>query len=220
MDSFKKHFGQNLKVIRKSRKITQEKLAELVDLHPQQISKIETGSYFPSCRTLEKFCITLSVSPRNLFNFELFNENELVMTGTDAAPCFRAVKSGSLIELFDLNPNSKEKIMDKFSANDQHASMIKLALKLNKPVTVQYIDENNESKLQTYYPDGTTKSADSSEVNDYEKDLKFMMDKFKEIVKSAQRANFVKLAIEALDNDEALNKLDFLIDGMKLARVR
>ena len=59
-------FGTNLKLIRKSKNITQEKLAEMIDIHPRQLSKIETGEHFPSYKTIEKICISLKEQPKNL----------------------------------------------------------------------------------------------------------------------------------------------------------
>ena len=38
MINFKEAFGKNLKQIRKSKNITQETLAEMVGIHPRQIS--------------------------------------------------------------------------------------------------------------------------------------------------------------------------------------
>ena len=56
--------------------MTQEKLAEYVDIHPRQMSKIETGEHFPSCKTLEKICVALDVTPSFLFDF-IFDNSEL-----------------------------------------------------------------------------------------------------------------------------------------------
>lgn len=37
------HVGQNVKRVRRARKLTQEKLAEASDLHPRMVQKIEAG---------------------------------------------------------------------------------------------------------------------------------------------------------------------------------
>ena len=66
----KKEFGQNLKKIRKSRELTQEQLAELVGIHPRQISKIETGEHFPTAANIENLCKALNINVYELFSYD------------------------------------------------------------------------------------------------------------------------------------------------------
>ena len=47
-------FGKKLQLVRKSRGMTQEKLAELAGVHEKHISKLELGTYKPSYETLNK----------------------------------------------------------------------------------------------------------------------------------------------------------------------
>ena len=63
-------FGQNLKKLRSERGLTQECLAESLELNSRQISKIETGEHLPSAKTLEKLCEVLNVLPQELFTFD------------------------------------------------------------------------------------------------------------------------------------------------------
>lgn len=60
--SSKSSFGQKLKQIRKSKNLTQEKLAELSNVSEKHISKIETGIYFPTYTTLTKILKALDLS--------------------------------------------------------------------------------------------------------------------------------------------------------------
>ena len=69
MQNIKKLFGLKLKQVRINKNLTQEKLAELVDINPRQLSRIESGNSFPSVSTLEKMCTVLDVLPVDLFNF-------------------------------------------------------------------------------------------------------------------------------------------------------
>lgn len=82
MSKFKKAFGANLKTLRKLNNRTQEELSEMIDVHPQQVSKIETGNYFPSSTTLEKICYALNVSPAELFNFSIDKTTDKKLGGT------------------------------------------------------------------------------------------------------------------------------------------
>ena len=60
-------FGRRLKELRKQRKLTQEQLAELVDLDPKQICRIENGGCFTTFDTLEKIARIFNVTIYDLF---------------------------------------------------------------------------------------------------------------------------------------------------------
>lgn len=68
--SLKKSFAQNLKQLRKRKGLTQEELAELVEVAPRHISFIETARSFPSCDLLERISNVLNIEYAELFNFE------------------------------------------------------------------------------------------------------------------------------------------------------
>ena len=67
---FKQKFAKNLKLLRRSRKMTQEQLAELVNVDFRYISLIENAKSFPSCDLIEKLSSALNVSYKELFDFE------------------------------------------------------------------------------------------------------------------------------------------------------
>lgn len=58
----KNSFGQKLKQIRKSKNLTQAKLAEIAGVNEKHISKIETGVYFPTYNTLIKVLQALNLN--------------------------------------------------------------------------------------------------------------------------------------------------------------
>jgi transcriptional regulator with XRE-family HTH domain len=60
-------FGSNLKHFRKQRRLSQEQLAEKLDISPKHLSTIETGAGFVSAELLEKLTETLQVSASALF---------------------------------------------------------------------------------------------------------------------------------------------------------
>ncbi len=66
--SLKKIFAENLKKIRKQRGLTQEGLAELVNVAPRHISFIETAKSFPSCELLERLSKVLNTSFSEFFD--------------------------------------------------------------------------------------------------------------------------------------------------------
>lgn len=73
--NIKKSFGKKVKRLRQKRKLTQEKLAELIDISPRNLSKIEVGDCFVKAETLEKLLVALDVSMEELFANEHIKSN-------------------------------------------------------------------------------------------------------------------------------------------------
>ena len=69
--------GAKIKQIRKSKKITQEKLAETINVDFGYISKLEVGQNFPSIQTLNKIADTLNVDISEFFTYKDINEIDL-----------------------------------------------------------------------------------------------------------------------------------------------
>jgi len=65
-----KRLGKRIADLRRSRKLTQEQLAEEVDCSVEFISLVERGVNAPSVAGLEKFAKVLKVEVRDLFTFE------------------------------------------------------------------------------------------------------------------------------------------------------
>ncbi len=70
MSDFKQKFGTRLKELRKANNLSQEHLAELINITPRNLSKIETGQAFPSSTKLEKILSALNIDAKKLFDFE------------------------------------------------------------------------------------------------------------------------------------------------------
>lgn len=75
---FKKLFGKRIKNIRKSRKLTQEKLAETIGIEPAHLCKMENGTHFPSLKTLLKLVNILEIEITDLFTFDIQRKNPLL----------------------------------------------------------------------------------------------------------------------------------------------
>ena len=69
--SLQEKFINNLRRIRKDKKITQEKLAELCQTETSYIGQIEIGKRFPSITLIEKMAVALDVPA-----YVLFKENK------------------------------------------------------------------------------------------------------------------------------------------------
>ena len=64
---FNKQIGKRIKKARKERGITQQELAEKVNMHDTTISRIETGFSNPSILTINKIAKALKIPLSDLF---------------------------------------------------------------------------------------------------------------------------------------------------------
>ena len=79
MPTLKEKLGKRIQEIRKSKKLTQEKLAEMIGIDTPNLSNIEGGKRFVSSDTLEKIIKSLNVKEKDLFDFEhIKSKNELI----------------------------------------------------------------------------------------------------------------------------------------------
>ena len=62
-------FGQKLQKVRKSKKISQEELAEILSMHRTYVRFIERGERNPTIRTLYKVAKALKVNSSELLPF-------------------------------------------------------------------------------------------------------------------------------------------------------
>ena len=68
--NIKKQLGLKIKRLRQKRGLTQEQLAEKIDIATRTMSGIETGENFVTADTLEKFLNVLNISSSELFAFD------------------------------------------------------------------------------------------------------------------------------------------------------
>ena len=62
--------GKNIKKYRKAKKLSQNKLAEMIDLSREHLACIETGKEFISLRKLFLIADVLEVSLKNIIDFD------------------------------------------------------------------------------------------------------------------------------------------------------
>lgn len=60
-------FGENLKHFRKLHNLTQEELAEKLEIIPTHLSRIENGKSFVTAELLDALCVIFNVSPASFF---------------------------------------------------------------------------------------------------------------------------------------------------------
>jgi len=69
MRTIKQQLGTKIKEARKARRLSQEQLAEKIDIESKHVSRIEVGTSYPSLQRLEKIALALNVSIKDLFDF-------------------------------------------------------------------------------------------------------------------------------------------------------
>ena len=70
MGQLKTDFGKKLQELRKEAGLTQEGLADKIDLTVESVSNIERGIFGPKFDNLEKIAKVLNLKVKGLFDFE------------------------------------------------------------------------------------------------------------------------------------------------------
>jgi len=218
MRNLKEAFGLRLKEIRKNKKYTQEALSEMIDLSPRQLIRIENGENFPSAETLGKLSIVLNTSLNNLFNFN-WNENTMnFANSTYNKPTIKAIKNGNEYTLKPYNPSELKNALPlkPLTTETYESHLFELSKQQNKPITVDFFENKKIISIKTFSPDNKIKEVLSqndiinSELYDY------IISKIKKNSSNTNKLNYIKIAVESLDDKNSLNKLELLVQGMEL----
>ncbi len=76
MTDTKKYLGARIQEIRKSKNIKQSELAEMVEIAPKHMSKIECGRCFPSFELLDKIALKLDMPVSAFLSTEHLHSRE------------------------------------------------------------------------------------------------------------------------------------------------
>ena len=77
--NIKKLLGEKVKRLRKMRGFTQEQFAEMIDITPRNLCRVEAGQSFVTSETLDKILTALNVPADILFTYEhLKDDKELL----------------------------------------------------------------------------------------------------------------------------------------------
>ncbi len=76
MMNIKQLIGLRIKELRKAKHLSQEKLAEMLDISQNALSYIEMGENFFTSDTLEKLATALDVQPNEIFSFQHLDKKE------------------------------------------------------------------------------------------------------------------------------------------------
>ena len=74
--NIKQELGEKIKRLRKKQGLTQEQLAEMIDISSRNVSNIELGISFPKPETLEKIIKSLNTTSEELFSLDYIKTEE------------------------------------------------------------------------------------------------------------------------------------------------
>lgn len=210
MEIIKKSFGEQLKICRKIRNFTQEKLAEQIGVNLRQLARIEAGESFVSAETLYNICNVLEISPKLLFDFEI--KDEILMTGSGDNMHFKVIKNGNLIQLINKQANDAQVQNDKES-QDFDKRMLKAASSINKNIIVDEIKDGNVYQTKIYKPSGV---IDIEYKNEENKNYNDLLDDVQKIKNDKNKIEYLTLAYKSLTDIGALEELKSMIRGIEL----
>lgn len=218
MKNLKEAFGLRLKEIRKNKNYTQETLAEMIDLSPRQLIRIENGENFPSVEVLGKLSLVLGISLDSLFDFQ-WNDDVMYFTNDIyKKPSMRIVKKGDDLIITPRDSSTKTNMINSIplTSDTYETKLFELSKQRNKPLTVEFFENKKRTSIKTFYPDHkieevlSQKDVVNSDLYDY------IVAKLKKNSSNTSRLNYIKTAVDSLDDKESLNRLSILIQGMNL----
>lgn len=79
----KKKLCLKIKELRKRKGLTQEELAELIQMEQNSISVMESGRNFPTLGTLEKIAKVLDVNLSDFFDYDYIEDIDVIKASTE-----------------------------------------------------------------------------------------------------------------------------------------
>lgn len=146
--------GAKIKEFRTAKELTLEKLAELSELSPRHISRIENGDSYPQGKSLEKILYALNSKPVDLYNFELVPEKQ---------PSANFSESENSSDISELMEDCDFDILE-YIENEIHRRTF-IHKELNFTTSYNMIYRANKKNLFAinFFSDGTTKIIDPNE---------------------------------------------------------
>ena len=71
--------GSKIKELRRNRHLSQEELADIINVNFRTIQRIETGRNVPSLETLSKLAQAFEINIRDFFNFEYLKDRKEII---------------------------------------------------------------------------------------------------------------------------------------------
>lgn len=218
MKNLKEAFGFRLKEIRKSKKYSQETLAELIDLSPRQLIRIENGENFPSTDTIEKIICALNIELDNLFDFRGNKDAIYFKTKIFNKPTIKIIKKGENVLIKQNNPSEKNVFttQNPLKIDEYESKILSLCKKNNTPITAEIFENKERVSIKTFYPNNNIEEIITDDDIAKNELYNYIITKLKLISNDKNKLNYLKMALDSLESKEALQQIKILIQGMEL----
>lgn len=218
MKSLKEAFGFKLKELRKSKNYTQEVLAEMLDLSPRQLIRIENGENFPTAETISRISLIFGVELNKLFDFTWNEDMMYFKNGAYNKPSLKVIKQGEkfLIKPIEQIPNRNFFNNKPFKDNEYEFPIFNYCKEINHPVTVEFFENKKRTSIKKFYPNKKIEDVISSDDVRYNELYNKILSQLKNISTDEDKLHFIKLALDALNNKDAAEELSILLKGIIL----
>lgn len=136
--NIQKNFGIKIREFRKAKGFTQEKLAEMIDISTRHMSRIETGTNFPSTELIERLSLYLETDLKSLFDFSSMVNNTHIATGTNGNKILSFCVKSNAVD----NSTQTAKLQNQFEEAEKR--------KLKKKI-LQILNEIDYNKIELDY---------------------------------------------------------------------
>jgi len=189
-------FAQRLKHLRKELDLTQDDLAKSCNVKLTAISKYENELIKPGFDMLSKIGLAYNVNLNWLINefgnmFIETKQRRLIKDGTNN---------------FAVEIDDTESTINRITTTNH-------SMNLTHDLKVEYYDTNNENYTKIYHKNGEVECYQTDNTN-----IQNIIDKITSISENQNQLDFVNTAINALNNEDALNELKTLIKGIELSK--
>lgn len=224
MKNFKEAFGFNLHNIRCKKKLTIEAFAEMLELSPRQITRIESGGNFPSAETICRICIALKIELKTLFDFEWFDELMYFSNGFYEKPQIKVIKDRQDTIVTSILPirGQNIKLKENMPASEVMSFLINFSSTQKEKLIIEVFEKKQRTMLLRVTPDGTMEKFLSDEDLKQKRlsnnDYNYILDKIKMFKNDKNKLEYIKTSIDALENKEALEKVKSILKGIELTQ--
>ena len=218
MKNLKEAFGLKVREIRKVKNYTQEVFAEMIDLSPRQLIRIENGENFPSADTLGKISMTLNVHLKSLFDFQ-WNENEMYFSNNIyKKPSLRVIINGDNVTIKQISQSKKDYFATckDLKTSEYENLIMNFCKQNNKSVIVEIFENKKRIAIKTFHPNNKIQTILSEEDTERSELYDGIITKISSLSSDEEKLKYIKLAMDALEDKDALGKLLTLIQGIKL----
>lgn len=224
MQNIKEAFGGNIRRIRKSKKLTIESFSEMLEITPRQLSKIESGETFLTAETLCKISVSLDVSLQMLFDFEWDDKLMHYDEGKYIKHHFKVVRNDEVVKIRSLPALAGFNINKTVPLGQIPSFLIEFTKKNNMTIYVDYFINKERKQIYKVSPDGKIlawldeKKAQTKEEKFKDKNYYYVMEKFREFTSDKAKIEYLKTAMDALNNKKDLEKLKAMINGIEISQ--